>query len=192
MPALKCLAAHSAHAKRLANDLRCNEDQQLCLVILFLVMPEEETDIGHVTQYRNPRRNVPLILGVNAADDNRTPIVDQHFRLDMLGINGHTGTRSNLCVRRILVDVHSQVDPAIRGYLRFDLQCQVGFPEGNAGRAGTGCLLIGDFNPLFNQRFDLVCRNDAWAGDDFAFAICLQCTQLQVQKPRGCTIEEHE
>src|SRR3954469_7303319 len=93
----------SANGKPVVDDAWCDENQELRLVGAARVVPEKEADVGQFPEHRHPGDVRTVGLLVDAADPHGAAVLDQNFRLHVLGVDREAGR--GRCAGRVVVDV---------------------------------------------------------------------------------------
>mmetsp|Transcript_20622 Transcript_20622/g.38538 ORF Transcript_20622/g.38538 Transcript_20622/m.38538 type:complete len:342 (-) Transcript_20622:2420-3445(-) len=117
----------STHRGALADDLGRQEDQQLGLAGRASLVLEQIAEHGHIAQQRHFVDGLAFVLGVDAADDHRTTVLDQHLSLGMLGVDRIALGRQGAAA--VFVDIDIQDDAALGGDLRRHFQFEIGLAE---------------------------------------------------------------
>jgi len=126
------------------------------------------------TKKWNPLRASTRRLGVDAANDDRSTVVDQNLGLHVTRVDRISALCREARARRVLVDVEGHGDLSIRRNLRLDLERQVCLAEGDRCRAGSSRHLIRKLEALLDDRFNLIRRHHARTRNDLASPIGLQ------------------
>ena len=171
-------------------DFRRDEDQQFAPVIHTLVVFEQEADKGQVAEHRYLGGRRAFVLRIDTADDHRAAVFDQNLRRYLFGVDGRARQRVGADTVLVYFQVHDYV--VIRRDLRFYFQRQCCFAERNAGCTARRSQLVRNLRALFDRGFNLVCGDDTRARDDLAFAVSLQCRELQIQELGALVVEEQE